>query len=66
MAERKSQHVVPDGDFWVVKWAGSEKASSVHRTKDEAIKAGRKTAARTKSNLVIHGRDGQIKSRSSK
>ena len=54
-------HVVPRPDGWAVKKAGSERASSVHRTQDEALAAARTQARRERVELVIHGRDGRIR-----
>lgn len=62
---KTSRHVVPDGDFWAVKKAGSRRASSIHSTKSSAVEAGKKAAARDRSELVIHRKDGQITDRSS-
>lgn len=58
---KKSRHVVPDGDFWAVKQSGSRRASSIHSTKSAAVEAAKKAAARDRSELVIHGKDGQIR-----
>jgi hypothetical protein len=54
-------HVVPHPDGWAVKKAGSERASSVHRTQAEALDAARSQARRERVELVIHGRDGRIR-----
>ncbi|MCY4419658.1 MAG: DUF2188 domain-containing protein [Gammaproteobacteria bacterium] len=62
---KRNQHVVPHDDGWAVRGAGSQKASSVHRTQREAIDAGRAVARNQKSELFIHGRDGQIRGRDS-
>ncbi|UFN50980.1 DUF2188 domain-containing protein [Roseomonas sp. OT10] len=61
----KNQHVVPHEAGWAVKSAGSERAASVHRTQAEAIAAGRDAAMRERSELLIHGEDGQIRERNS-
>lgn len=37
----KNQHVVPHNGEWAVKGEGNGKATSVHRTQQEAIDAGR-------------------------
>jgi hypothetical protein len=50
-----------DGRQWRVLRQGADRASSVHRTKDEAITAGRKLAKNhVPGQLVIHKRDGSI------
>lgn len=61
----KNQHVVPRGSEWAVKGAGNERASSVHGTQQEAIEAARETAIRQGSEMLIHGRNGQIRERNS-
>ena len=58
-----NQHVVPHPDGWAVKPAGGERASSVHSTQAEAIERGREIAMNQDSELLIHGRNGQIRER---
>ncbi|MDP2127631.1 MAG: DUF2188 domain-containing protein [Pseudohongiella sp.] len=62
---RKGQHVVPTEDGWSVKKAGALRASSLHATQQEAIKAATQIARNQKTELYIHGRDGRIRERSS-
>lgn len=57
-------HVVPAGDGWAVEAAGGGKRT-VYDNQDEAIKAGTEQAQRDKVELLIHGRDGQIRERNS-
>ena len=57
----KSVHVVPRGDGWAVTRPGAERASSLHDTQRSAIDAGRGTARRDHTELVIHGADGRIR-----
>ena len=57
-------HVVPAGNEWAVEAAGGGKRT-IHATQDEAIKAGTERAKRDKVELLIHGRDGQIRERNS-
>ena len=61
----KNQHVVPHGDKWAVKGEGNSRISSDHRTQGTAIKAATRTAKEEKSEVVIHGRDGQIRDKDS-
>lgn len=61
MAKGKNQHIVPVDGGWGVKSAGSSKAAKVFSTQGEAIKAGRQSAQKNQSELVIHGRDGKIR-----
>lgn len=60
---KKNQHVVPHPKGWAVKSEGSQRSASVHQTQREAIGAGRKSAIDNRSELFIHGRNGQIRER---
>jgi hypothetical protein len=58
-------HVVPrDGD-WAVLREGAQRDSSHHQTQADAIDAARQTAQREGVELLIHGRNGQIRERDS-
>ena len=61
----KNQHVVPHKDGWAVKGSGSQKASSVHSTQKSAIDTARSIARNQGSELLVHGKNGQIRSRDS-
>jgi len=61
----KNQHVVPHGDQWAVKGAGNSRATSVHPTQQGAIDAGRQIAQNQQGELLIHGRNGQIREKNS-
>ena len=61
----KNQHVVPHAGGWAVRGAGNERATSVHPTQSEAIGAARDIARNQQSELLIHGRNGQIRERDS-
>lgn len=60
-----TQHVLPSKDGWVVKRAGSSKASKVFVKQNDAIKFGRKIAKHQKTELIIHKKDGRIRERNS-
>ena len=62
---KRNQHIVPHDDGWAVRGAGSQRASSVHRTQQEAIDSGRAIARNQGTELFIHGRDGRIRDRDS-
>ena len=62
---RVNQHVVPAGDDWGVRGAGNERLTSRHETQRDAANAARETARRLSSEVIIHGRDGRIRSRDS-
>lgn len=59
----KNQHVIPHAEGWAVKGAGNERVSSIHQTQRSAISAARETAIRQKSEMFVHGRNGQIRER---
>jgi hypothetical protein len=61
---KKQRHVVRDGDEWVVKKPGAERASSRHDTQRDADRR----AAEILQNLgggerITHNRQGQIRSK---
>ncbi len=62
---KKNQHVVPHDGAWAVRGAGNSRATSVHDTQAEAINVAREIARNQQSELLIHGRDGQIRERDS-
>jgi len=61
----KNQHVIPHEGKWAVKGEGNQRATSVHKTQAEAIERAREIARRGKGELLVYGRDGQIRSRDS-
>jgi hypothetical protein len=61
----KNQHVVPHADGWAVRGAGNSRATSVHEIQRDAIEAARGIARNQSSELLIHGRNGQIRERDS-
>lgn len=62
---RKGQHVVPNGNKWSIRKAGSERASGTFDTQKEAVENAKKIAKNQKTELYIHGRDGRIRERNS-
>ncbi|MGE0095131.1 MAG: DUF2188 domain-containing protein [Alphaproteobacteria bacterium] len=62
---KKNQHVVPHVEGWAVKSEGSQRASSLHRTQQQAIEQAREVAQNQKSELFVHGKDGRIRERDS-
>ena len=66
MSKGKNQHVVPSqtGKGWDVKPAG-EQPSSHHRTQANAAKQAVSNAKQQKTEVLIHGRNGQIRSKDS-
>jgi Uncharacterized protein conserved in bacteria (DUF2188) len=63
MAKKHDVHVSRDGDGWKVTQAGER--LSGHRTQATANDKGRAEAKRDGVDLVIHGRDGKIRSKDS-
>lgn len=61
----KNVHIVPHSDGWAVKIEGNDRATSVHRTQEQAIDAGRDRARRDESEILIHGENGRIRERDS-
>lgn len=62
---RKGQHVVPSGDKWSVRRAGSSRASGTYSTQEEAVDRAKEIARSQGTELYIHGRDGRIRERNS-
>jgi Uncharacterized protein conserved in bacteria (DUF2188) len=56
----KNQHVVPSGDKWSIRKAGSSRASGVYESKPEAVQAARGIARNQNSGVFIHSSDGRI------
>ncbi|MCY0852748.1 DUF2188 domain-containing protein [Cupriavidus sp. D39] len=61
----KNVHVVPHGDKWHVVREGAHEPSSAHDDLEDAIAAGTTEAKQDNVELMIHGRDGQIRMRNS-
>jgi hypothetical protein len=62
---RKGQHVVPSGDGWAVRKAGSARSTKTFKTQSDAIDLAREIARNQGTELYIHGRDGKIRVRDS-
>lgn len=62
---KKSVHVVPQGDKWAAKTGGASKAAKVTDTQKQAIDKGKQMAANQGTDLIIHGKDGKIRSKDS-
>lgn len=61
----KNVHIVPHPSGWAVKIEGNDRASSVHRTQEQAIDVGRDRARRDETEILIHGENGRIRERDS-
>ncbi len=60
---KESQHVLPREGSWVVKRAGSPKATQVFTTQLEAKRFAEVIARNQGTALFVHGKDGRIKNR---
>jgi len=54
-----------EDDRWSVKRRGNDRASSIHGTQSEAIKVGKRFAEEERSDLIIKGKDGRVRSKDS-
>jgi len=64
MPKQGDVHVMQDGGGWQVRVEGTVRPRSTHKTQAEASKAGRDIARKNKTELLVHGRDGKIRERS--
>lgn len=65
MSKGKNQHVVKHPEGWAVKGAGNSKATKVTPTQSEAISVAKGIAKNQSSEMLIHGRHGQIREKNS-
>lgn len=63
--ERRDVHVVPSEGGWTVRREGATRATKRFDTQADAIKWARQSAAKEQTDLVVHGRDGKIRSKDS-
>jgi uncharacterized protein YdaT len=61
----KNQWVVRHGDKWAVKGESNERVTKVTDTQKEAINIAKEITKNQKSELIIQGRDGKIRSKDS-
>ena len=59
----KNQHVIPLGKGWAVKAESSNDLFIITEKQSEAIKVARQLAQNSKVELIIHGKNGQIRER---
>ena len=62
---KKNVHVLPNGNQWGVKIEGNEKMSKNFDTQKEASGYGKQRAIESSSELLIHGKNGQIREKNS-
>ncbi|PJK30653.1 DUF2188 domain-containing protein [Minwuia thermotolerans] len=56
----KGQHVIPSGGKWIVRRAGSLRASNTCNTYAEALSKATTIARNQGSGIFVHGKDGRI------
>jgi uncharacterized protein DUF2188 len=65
MPKKGDVHVIRgNSGGWQVRVEGTARARSIHETQAEAARVGSAIARKNKSELLIHGRDGKIRERS--
>lgn len=62
---KKTVHVTPNGSNWNVKTSNSSKAYRVVDTQKEAINIAKTVAKNLQTELLIHGKNGQIRAKDS-
>lgn len=60
-----NQHIVPHNGYWQVKAENSKRATKSFERQSDAIEYARILSRNQKSELVIHGRNGQIRDKDS-
>lgn len=63
--KNKNIHVLPNLGIWSVQKEGSKKAYRTTSTQREAIDIAKQVAKNNKSELLIHGKNGQIREKNS-
>jgi hypothetical protein len=63
MPKKGDVHVIPSDKGWRVQIEGTGGARSTHPTQAEAAKTARRIARENRSELLIHGRNGQVRAR---
>lgn len=65
MSKGKNQHVVTHDGSWAVRGEGNNKVTKIVDTQREAIQIAKQIAQNQESEMLIHGRNGQIRERNS-
>ena len=58
-----NQHVVSHGERWAVKAEGASQPLAVFKTQSEAWERAKSIARKERSEAVLHGRNGVVRSR---
>lgn len=62
-AQHIVQHIAPNGTLgWEVRTEGNKQADRVYKTQAEAIEAAKAVAKKHHSAVIIHSRDGRVRS----
>lgn len=59
---KNNYHLIPFSDGWAIKRELTDEPLSTHKTKDDALEAGKKTIKNNNSKLYIHREDGTFQS----
>lgn len=62
---KRNQHVVPREDGWAIQGAGATRATELFDRKSDAVDRAREISRNQGTELLIHGRNGQIQSKDS-
>lgn len=62
---KRNQHVVPREEGWAVKGAGAKRATELFDRKADAVDRAREISQNQGTELLIHGKNGQIQSKDS-
>lgn len=62
---KRNEHVVPRDDGWAIRGAGAKRDTGHFDRKQDAVDRAREITQNQGTELVIHGRDGQIRSKDS-
>jgi hypothetical protein len=59
----KNQHVVSQGERWAVKAEGASEPFALFKTQSEAWEKAKSIARKERSEALLHGRNGMIRTR---
>lgn len=62
---KNNQHVVPHENGWAIKGEKNERYTRIVNTQKEAIEIARQIAQNQNTEILIHGKNGQIRERDS-
>jgi hypothetical protein len=60
----RNQHVVSHGEGWAVKAEGASQPLAVFKTQNEAWERAKSIARKERSEALLHGKNGLIRTRS--